>query len=144
MVPCICIYNSLVRAIIWGFRKWTVFSQATMCGKTVDWSFVICYGGMENSRKYGTKHLIILLQWLVIIDIIHDLVSWRCFANEYSGRRKSSCGAARWWPMKPIRNRQVFPQQLHLTVCSLVVLEGSRFVHPLHLSLRVVSNELVA
>ena len=32
--------------------------------------------------------------------------------------------------MKPIRDRQIFPQRLHITICPVFISEGSRFVSP--------------
>ena len=37
---------------------------------------------------------------------------------------------ARWWLMKPIWDRQVFPQRLHVTICPMFISEGSRFFSP--------------
>ena len=37
---------------------------------------------------------------------------------------------ARWWLMKPIWDRQVFPQRLHVTIYLMFISEGSRFFSP--------------
>jgi len=50
--------------------------------------------------------------------------------------------------MKPIRDKQICPQQLHVMVCSMLVSEGSQIFHLFFLSsilaLHVVSKEVMA